>query len=248
MRPLCVALLLLAACPALASAAPQTGRLWFQAAATIRLTDEWSVTAIPGLRFEYARSGAARAKAHYLDEAFVGPNWSTHLGDLTLTLSLWYCYVDLPSATGATPLTHNLELMPALDWREGPLRLTLRAIFHNTLYASVYPVGQRWGFGTVMRGLVQASWQVSDRTSVFLGEEPWFALIGNVGAAPASAAGFWEPGFRLNRVTAGVEFKAPSGVTLSPQYVLDATVGDDGRLAEMEHYVYLTVSWVLDVR
>ena len=127
------------ALPALARAdTPQTGRLWFYASGNVQLAPSWSFSIIPGLRFEYERTGAA-SKGHYLDEVFVGPNWSRRFGPLTFKLSGWYYFLGYPRP-GSYPISHNLEINPALDLKLGPFTLTYRAIFHNTLYASRDPV------------------------------------------------------------------------------------------------------------
>lgn len=224
-----------------ASATPQTGRIWAYGVANVQLDEAWSFAVIPGTRYEYARSGDLPSKGRYLDEVFVGPAWTGRLGDLSLKVALQYYFLGYPRP-GSYPLSHNLELVPTIDYRIGALSLSYRIIFHNTIYASVYPAGQRWGFGTVMRNLVQARYALAPTFSVLLGDEPWFGLIENGGTA-YSSAGYWQRGFRLNRLYAGFDWKLGNGVTLSPQYVFEATFGPDGQATELGHYAFVTLGF-----
>lgn len=228
--------------PARAAAAPQTGRAWVYLAGNLQLSPSWSLSLVPGFRYELARTDAP-AKGHYLDEVFLGPNWSRRFGDFGLKLSLWYYFLGFPRPSGY-PVAHNLELVPTFDYRIGPLELSYRIIFHNTIYASVYPVGQRWGFGTVMRNLVQARLKVGEGVALILGDEPWFALVENAGTDYHSA-GWWQRGFRLNRLYAGADFKLASGLSISPQYVFEAAIGADGGATELGHYGFVTLAYTL---
>jgi len=227
--------------PAPAAAASTTGRLWFYASGNLLLSPEWSLTVMPGVRFEVERSGETPEKGHYLDELFVGPNWSRRWGDLGLRVSLWYYFLGFPRP-GGYPVSHNLELVPTVDYQIGALNLAYRAIFHNTVYASVYPAGQRWGFGCVMRNLVMARYRIVERFSLLLGDEPWFGLIENAGT-PYNAAGYWQSGLRLNRFYAGFDLKIAGGLSVSPQYIFETAFGPDGQGTEQGHYLFLTLAW-----
>lgn len=226
-----------------AAAAPQTGRAWVYGAYNLQFSPNWGFTAMPGIRFEYARTGAP-TREHYLDELFLGPNFGTRFldGALGFRLSLWYYFIGYPSATSSRyPVSHNVELIPTVDYRLGALNLSYRIIFHNTVYASVYDSGKRGGFGTVMRNLVMAKYAIADNLTLAVGDEPWFGIIEN-GGTPYSSAGYWKQGFRLNRLYAGVDWKA-GALTVSPQYVLESTVDNSGKLAETGHYLFLTVAY-----
>jgi len=222
----------------------ETGRLWLYAAGNVQLTPEWTLTLMPGIRYELARSGGAQPKEHYLDEVFFGPTWSRRWGDFGFKLSLWYYFLGYPRPGGSYPLSHNVELIPTVDYQVGALNLSYRIIFHNTVYASVYPGPQRWGFGTVMRNLVLLKYRVVPSFSLLLGDEPWFGIIENPGTGRSyNAAGYWQSGFRLNRLYAGADIKVVGGLSVSPQYIFETTFGPDGRGAETGHYVFLTVAY-----
>ena len=237
------ALLLLA--PGAAHAAPSTGRLWLYASGNLQLSPGWSLTLMPGLRFEFERSDPSPTRDHYLDEVFVGPNWSRRWGDLGLKVSLWYYFLGFPRQ-GSYPVSHHLELIPAIDYQIGALNLSYRIIFHNTVYASVYPVAQRWGFGCVMRNLLLAKYRVIEGLSLLLGDEPWYGLVENSGTA-YNGAGYWQSGFRLNRLYAGLEWKIFGGLSVSPQYVLETTFGPGGQGTEIGHYLFATVAYTHQV-
>lgn len=240
----CAALALTLAVPTARAETPNTARVWVYGAGTLQLDPTWSVTAITGSRFELARSGGGQTKDHYLDEVFVGPNWSRRFldGALGLKVSLQYYFIGYPKrANAGYPLSHNLELVPTVDYRLGAFNLSWRAIFHNTFHASVYPAGQRWGYGMVLRNLVALRWAASERLTLLVGDEPWLGVVENSGTA-YSAAGYWKSGFRLNRVYAGVEWKQ-GPVSVSPQYVFEATMNDEGSLAELGHYAFVTFAY-----
>jgi hypothetical protein len=237
------AVLVLALSTAARADTPQTGRLWFYAGATGQLAPSWSFSIIPGIRFEYERTGAA-AKGHYLDEVFVGPNWSKRWGLVNLKLSGWYYFLGYPRP-GSYPLSHNLEIIPTVEVDLSPFVLSYRAIFHNTLYASVYPTSQRWGWGMVMRNLFQARFNVTHDLGVILGDEPWFGLF-SVTDAPPSSAGYWPTGLRLNRVYVGLDWRIVAGLSVSPQYVFETTIADN-KVTEMGHYVFMTLSYTFKV-
>lgn len=219
-----------------------TGRLWLYASGTAQLSPSWSLTLIPGLRYELARSGeGATTKGHYLDEVFFGPNWSTRIGPLGVKVSLWYYFLGFPRSD-TYPLSHNLELIPSVEYRTGAFSLSYRAIFHNTLYASVYSTDQRWGLGTVMRNLLMAKYAITESVTALLGDEPWFGIVEQQGVA-YNGAGYWQSGFRLNRIYAGVDWKLDGGLSLSPQYVFETAFDADAKVTEMGHYLFVTLGY-----
>ena len=223
-----------------ASAAPQDGRFWFYGAGNLQLSPSWSLSLIPGMRYEMARTEGP-AKGHYLDELFFGPTWSARAGDFGFSVSAWYYFLGFPRP-GLYPLAHNLELVPTADWRYGPLDLSLRVILHNAFYASVYPAGRRFGLGTVMRDLLQARYAVAHGLSLLLGVEPWFGLVENPGT-PFDPAGYWQAGLRLNRFNAGLDFRLEGGLSVTPQYLFETVFDARGNPAEIGHYAFVTVGY-----
>lgn len=245
-----LALILVLALACLPGGAPgaTTGRLWSYFNLTSRLGPSWAATAMPGVRWEFARSEdlTAPARGIYFYELFVGPAYSRTWGDLTFKLPVWYYYTGYPSSA-AYEYAHNIEFLPIINYRLGRLLLTSRTIFHNTVYASVYETSaQRHGYGLVIRQLFEATHSLNVRLALSLAEEPFFGVIEDQ-EAPPSMIGFWPAGFRLNRVYAGFRYQLTRGIALSPQYVLE-TVYAGGTLTDVNHYLFLTLSATVGMR
>jgi hypothetical protein len=269
--------------------ARQEGRIWYDQNLTVAFTPEWSLTVMPGFRTEYARSREDATGVQFL-ELFVGPNYTHKIGDFTIKLSAWYYYMGYPSrgryteqpqgsgnlacntkiptgstATVCTPtynFSHDLEIIPSLEYRIGRWSIYDRIIFHNTFYADVYnteqpslglSVGdQRWGWGTVLRELVQGRYALTDRMGVLLADELFFGIIEDsdtskiAGGNGYKTTGYWKNGFRQNRVYAGIDFKVTPALTVTPMYMLevDASPTDSTDVIDMSHNLFIIVSYV----
>lgn len=225
-----------------------TGRLWSYFNLTSLLSPSWTVTAMPGVRWEFARSAdlGAAARGVYFYEFFVGPAYAHNWGDLTVKFPIWYYYTGYPSST-AYEYAHNIEFLPTINYRLGRLSLTSRTIFHNTVYASVYETSaQRQGYGLVIRQLFEATYSLSQNLALSMGEEPFFGVVEDQ-EAPPSMIGFWPAGFRLNRIYAGLRYQLTRGLSLSPRYVLE-TAYAEGALTDVNHYLFLTLSAAIGMR
>ncbi len=249
MKPLLGLLVFLAAlaigAPARADT-PTTGRIWTYGSVTTMFSPEWGLFAMPGFRYELTRS-VGPEKRHYFDELFVGPLFIHKDGNLTFRLGLWYYFMGYPiRAKDDFEWSHNLELVPQLDYRWKSLSFTNRVIFHNTFYASVYKSSSdKIGWGTVLRELVQVTWWPHQRLGISAADEPFFGVIEDA-SAPSNLIGFWPHGLRLNRIYGGIHWRVTPSVSLIPQYVYETSYGTDGNLQEVGHYVFTTVAWVLN--
>ena len=269
--------------------AKEEGRVWYDQNLTLAFTPEWSFTVMPGMRFEYARSREDAAGVQFL-EFFIGPNFTYKLGNLTLKGSLWYYYMGYPtrgrqqlqaptnyttldctklSATASNCLStysfsHNLEIIPAVEYRLGRWSFYDRIIFHNTFYADTYnadintdtlklDVGsQRWGWGTVLRELLQARYALTDRLGVLLADEVFFGIAEDsdtskiAGGAGYKAPGYWKDGFRQNRVYAGIDFKVTPALTVTPMYMLEVDVSptNSGDVSDISHNLFVIATYV----
>ncbi len=194
----------------------QEGRIWVDTNMLLAFSPSWSLTVMPGARDEFARSREGSAGLQFL-EFFVGPNYGYKTGNWTIKGSLWYYYMGYPqrgrlregndgtlgcstAPMGATTYctsiynaSHNLELIPSVEYRFGRWSLYDRVIFHNTFYADVYGApgytdpnnptssvsvaNQRLGWGTVVRELLQLRYAVTDRAGVFLSDEIFLGVI-----------------------------------------------------------------------
>jgi hypothetical protein len=144
--------------------ARQEGRIWYNQNLTLAFTPQWSFTAMPGARLEFARS-REDAVGIQLIEFYIGPNFTYKWKNFTFKGSLWYYYqgypqrgrnVEVPAqgsgvlgcskdplanTTVCTPIynfEHNLEIIPSVEYRIGRWSIYDRVIFHNTFYADVY--------------------------------------------------------------------------------------------------------------
>ncbi len=223
-----------------------TGRFWTYLNVTSLHGPNWALVAMPGLRYEFARSddpSTLSPKGIYFYEFFAGPVYTLTTGAFTLKLPIWYYYMGFPT-TDDYFYSHNIEFLPILNCRLGRLTLTSRTIFHNTIYASVYGSSElRNGYSMVVRQLLQLSYTVNTCMNLVIADEPFFGVIED-SEAPPSAIGFWPKGFRLNRVYLGFGYKITPQITLSPQYVLE-TAYDGGSLTDTNHYFFVTFSYTL---
>jgi hypothetical protein len=126
------------------------------------------------------------------------------------------------------------------------LALTSRTIFHNTIYASVYTASeQRKGYSLVIRQFLELAYDIDQRLSILLADEPFFGVIDDK-QAPPSPIGFWPSGFRLNRLYAGFRYKITSRLAISPEYVLE-TVYDEDSVTDTNHYFFVTLNYTFRI-
>jgi hypothetical protein len=274
----------------------QEGRVWYDQNLTLVATPNWSFTVMPGVRFEYARSREDMGGVQFL-EFFIGPNYSYKWKDFTFKGSLWYYYMGYPQRgrgvekvvdaplSCASPIkdstrcapsynfSHNLEIIPSVEYRWGRWSFYDRMIFHNTFYADVYNndnpatnagVGvsdQRLGWGTVLRELVQARYALTDRLGVLLADEAFFGIIEDSDTKNLKAVnspdpakdgsgynvlGYWKDGFRQNRVYVGIDYKVTPALTVSPMYMLEIDVDklSSADVTDMSHNLFIVATYV----
>lgn len=261
----------------------QEGRVWIDQNFVLAFSPEWSLTTMPGGRVEFARSRESKAGFQFL-ELFFGPNYTHRWGNFTLKASLWYYYMGYPGRdrlkeitpyqgdyavcssgvaedtchTSTYNFSHNLEIVPAGEYRFGRWSIYDRVIFHNTFYADVYstPSGsmsvgdQRWGWGTVLRELLQLRYAVTDRTGVFVSDEVFLGIhedgdtskIANgKGFTPT---GYWKDGFRYNRTYLGFDYKVAPNFTIAPMYMVEVGVSptDSTDVTDIAHTLFIVAT------
>ena len=264
----------------------QEGRVWYDQNLTLAFTPEWSFSVMPGMRFEYARSREGLQGLQFL-EFFIGPNYTYKLGNLTIKGSLWYYYMGYPqrgrmredpthpgnlacNPPDCVPtynFSHNLEIIPSVEYRLGRWSFYDRIIFHNTFYADLYndtnpatnaglDVGsQRAGWGTVLRELAQVRYAVTDTLGVLLADELFFGIVEDSDTQKLKTPklvggydprGYWKNGFRYNRTYVGIDFKVTPALTVTPMYMLELGVDrlDSGDLTDMAHNLFVIVTYV----
>jgi hypothetical protein len=223
------------------------GRSWTYLNGTALISPHWAFMVMPGLRGEFNRNGST-AKDTYLYELFTGPVYIARKGAVTFKLPLWYYYMGYPNKAADTyAFSHNFEVVPTVEYRYKNWTFIDRVILHNTFYASVYSTEkERSGYGLVLRELVQANYSVNKNLTLILADEPFFGVIEDKDttvAANGGGAGYWGKGFRLNRVYAGFNYAFSPSLSISPQYVFETTYDTRGKQTEIDHYVYLTLSY-----
>ena len=232
--------------------AEQEGRAWFYGNFTAALTPNWSFTVMQGLRYEFARWDVPNVPATrelYMTETFAGPNYTRKIGNLTLRGSLWYYYIGYPQRKESNPkLTDDKYNYSSI----GRFTIMDRVIFHNTIFADVYQTNsERWGFGTVLRELLQVRFAATDRLGILVGDEPFFGIHedGQTSklAGGYSPLGYWKDGFRLNRVYLGVDYKITPSLTVTPMYMFETVVSptDSADVTSNGHYLFVTLSYLL---
>jgi hypothetical protein len=260
----------------------QEGRVWIDTNLLLAFTPNWSLTTMPGARVEFARTREGRAGMQFL-ELFFGPNYTLKLGNLTVKASLWYYYMGYPqrgrlndkgdctlgpfgtSTTCASNYnaSHNIEIIPAAEYRFGRWSVSDRVIFHNTFYADTYsaatptlPVSdQRWGWGTVLRELLQVRYAVTDRLGVSLADEVFLGIIedgdtSKMRKADGSYAGYtptgyWKRGLRYNRTYLGFDYKVTPNMIVAPMYMVELGLNpvDSGDLTDVAHTLFMVVTF-----
>jgi len=275
----------------------QEGRVWIYENFVLAFSPNWSLTTMTGGRVEFARSREGAAGFHFL-ELFFGPNYTYKTGNWTIKASLWYYYMGYPQRgrlveqspyTGVTACSiepnwaktdccastynasHNLELVPTVEYRWGRWSIYDRVILHNTVYADVYdrpytsPTGeslsvsdQRLGWGTVVRELLQARYALTDRLGVLLADEVFFGVIedgdtskmvkanadGTSTPTGYTPLGYWKRGFRYNRTYLGIDYKVTPNFIISPMYMLELGFKptDSTDMSDMAHTLFVVAT------
>jgi hypothetical protein len=239
-------LMLLVMASRLYAQAPVTGRFWTYGNLTMVVHPHWAVIVMPGLRYEFRRNDESDAHGVYFYELLAGPVYTFKISNSAFKLPLWYYYMGFPvSSTEDYYYSHNIELLPTISYHFDPVTITSRTIFHNTVYASVYADDEdKAGYGLVLRQLVRFDIPIHKGMGVVVGEEPFFGIIEDKDALP-HPLGFWEKGFRMNRVYAGLAITIARSLSVSPQYVFETTYGSDGAVSGTNHYFFLTIAYTL---
>ena len=267
--------------------AKQEGRVWIDQNFVLAFTPEWSLTTMPGARVEYARTREGSAGMQFL-ELFFGPNYTHRWTNFTLKVGLWYYYMGYPGRdrlvetskydgtttcssmvagvvednckTSTYNFSHNIEVVPSVEYRFGKWSLYDRMIFHNTFYADTYASpatttdgtilsvnDQRWGLGTVLRELLQLRYAVSDKLGVFVSDEVFIGILQDGDTSSIKdmkgfkPTGYWKNGFRSNRTYLGFDYKVAPNFTIAPMYMIDMTMKatDSTDVTDVAHNIFI---------
>jgi len=235
-----------------AAAAPSEGRLWLYSNLTGLVGRHLALNLMPGIRYEFADS-AADAGGIVMYELFAGPTLLLELGNMRLKLPLWYYYMGFPiRATGDFYSSHNVELIPSLDYSLGRWNFSSRSIFHNKLYAD-NPLfdrsGLRRGYSLLLRQMLRASYGLTDWLAVTVADELFIGLIedGETAGIKKGEPFFERRGISMNRIHAGAVVTLAPGLSLTPEYVFESSHDPDRdlELTKMTHYLMVTAAYAL---
>jgi hypothetical protein len=217
-------------------------------------------------------------------ELFFGPNYTYRTGNWTIKGSLWYYYMGYPQrgrmkeqppydgelACSTAPVgsstyctstynaSHNIEIIPAAEYRWGRWSIYDRVIFHNTFYADVYSTptpmlsvaDQRLGWGTVLRELLQGRFAVTDRLGVSLADEIFVGIIEDgdtsklAGGKGYNPMGYWKHGLRYNRTYLGFDYKVTPNFTIAPMYMVEIGLSptDSTDVTDIAHTLFMVAT------
>jgi len=153
--------------------------------------------------------------------------------------------------TSTYNFSHNLEIIPSVEYRWGRWSIYDRVIFHNTFYADVYSTpDQRLGWGTVLRELLQGRFAVTDRFGISLSDEVFLGILEDgdtssiAGGKGYIAPGYWKDGFRANRTYLGFDYKVTPNFTIAPMYMVEVMLNptDSTDVTDIAHTLFVVAT------
>jgi len=235
------------------------GWLWLYANMTGVVTQNWAFTLMPGIRYELS-DNLEDTGGVTMYELFAGPMYMHRFGALRIKVPLWYYYMGFPivakDESGKDDYfdSHNLELIPILDYSWGPLTLTSRSIFHNKLHArnaAFKTDSQRNGYSLLLRQMIQLSYALTPKVALTLADEVFLGLVEDdeTNDIKKGEPFFERQGFSMNRLYAGAMLAIIPGVSVAPQYVLEThhDPDNDSELTRIRHYLFVTINGVVSL-
>lgn len=227
---------------------PTTARFWGYANCVGLISKNFTFVVMPGVRYEFKRSDEydTPAKKMYLYELLTGPVYIIKSNAWIFKFPLWYYYMGFPvSGQDDYFYSHNLEFLPIIEYRFGDFTMCSRTIFHNTIYASVYETSsEKRGYGLVIREMLRFSYRLSENIEILVAAEPFFGVIEDSEAA-AHPIGYWQNGFRMNRLYIGSNIRLTKFLSLSPQHIFETNYDTNGHLNGVNHYIFITLSYAV---
>lgn len=254
---LCIVLFAVAILPTttLAKDKPQEARTWAYAQVTGLISPHWALSVMPGIRYEFWDSESPAGKT-VMYELFAGPVFIQKWDGLTLKVPLWYYYMGFPISKPAARDdyfdSHNMELIPTVEYKFGRWVFTSRAILHNKIYArnAVFKSeSQRLGYSLLWRQLLQANYALTPVVELTLADEVFIGLVedGQTNGLVKGEPFFEKHGLSMNRVYAGVKLNLPDGFSLAPQYIFETSHDPDKEVevTKVTHYLYMVLQYNL---
>lgn len=232
-----------------------TGRTWEYVNFTALLSPNWAFVVMPGHRYEYYRHDG-ESLGTFMYELFAGPVYIKKFDKLTFKLPVWYYYMGFDLKK--TPLddylySHNIEVLPIVEYKIGKATLINRVIFHNKVYAhnDYYERAKdKKGYSLLIRELVRLNYQITDTVGFTVADEMFFGAIEDGGTKDSRLIGepfYAKKGFTKNRFYTGFNFKLAPMISLSTQYIYETNYNPnhDHKLIDRNHYAFLTLNYVM---
>ncbi len=242
--------LLALASPVALADVQSTFRSWDFVNLHLDFSNHFSWLVNPGFRYELVRTGEVPKKL-YMVELFTGPVYDFKYKNIDVCLPLLYYYMGFPTSKGYF-FSQNVDLRPSLKYKlNRKWILYAKLVFHNTFYSNKYPPADRYGYSLLLKSFFGVRYIINRSMIVMITEDPIFGVIENKNVKPKTGVGFSEPGLNMNRFFVGLSYKVSDDFRLIPQYCFELKFkGDDPSaktLAEMEHYLFLTLQYKLSV-
>jgi hypothetical protein len=270
----------------------QEGRVWIDQNFVLAFSPNWSLTTMPGARGEFARSREGEAGLQLLELFFgpnytyktgnwtvKGSLWYYYMGYPQRGRMKEQPPYNGDLACSAPPLTkngvpvndfctstynfsHNLEIIPSVEYRWGRWSIYDRVILHNTFYADAYSTptptlsvsDQRLGWGTVLRELLSGRFAISDRLGISLMDEVFLGIIEDGDTSKLKDAkgqptgylvtGYWKHGLRANRTYLGIDYKVAPNFTIAPMYMVEIGLSptDSTDVTDIAHTLFVVAT------
>lgn len=224
---------------ALASDTISTGRIWTYVNVMASVHENWTLSLMPGHRYEYTRSEGDELKT-FLYELMVGAIYKKGMGPVTFTMPVYYYYMQWEF--DSTIRSHNALLMPAFSYRYGNWTFSERTILHNKFYTDLYE-DNRFGYSMLWRQMIKVAYSFTDSFSLFAANDLFIGAIEDGETVSAGEPGFERRGITANRFYLGTRIAMGKGVSLVPQYILQTDFDEDVNVVTQNHYIQLTVNY-----
>ncbi len=224
----------------------ETTRSWLYLGVTLPMSDHWSMTIMPGHKYEFQRNGSESIDT-FLYELFVGPTYHGKFGPGFLHFPVWYYYLGFPyKPSDSYHSNHNIAVLPTYTLPFGRLSISLRLFAHNTLYSGFYNTDQeRWGYSLLLTEMLGIAYRFSDTWSIMTALELFHGMVEDQEAAPTSGAGFYRKGFAKSKWYIGFSGIVQNGLFAKINYILEKSFSPGGELLQQDHFLYLVLSYTI---
>ncbi|MBN2542459.1 DUF2490 domain-containing protein [bacterium] len=227
--------------------------LWEYGNVTTLFSPNWAFVVMPGRRYEFSTTqDNVEPKGTFFYEFFAGPVYTHSFGDIKLKVPLWYYLMYFPQDEADDFYSHNIELLPIVEYYHGDWTFINRVILHNKIYAdnSLFTSSEeRSGYSLLLRELVRVNYKLSRQVSLTAADEVFLGLIEDSDTKEIATGEpfFAKSGFSRNRLYLGLNTKFGKITTLSTEYVWETNYDpdDDYKLTKIRHYIFLTATFVL---